>query len=486
MSNLKAVAIKNLIIWTDNPRMANEQIFTENEAIQILIDEVGLNKMKVLAKDIFSYGLNPHRQPIAVLNNDGIYNIYDGNRRITVIKCVLGGDKRFKNIKNLIGLTLDTEILVYVTDVEEALRLIEVEHTGESEGRGQIPWEAYQRDYALRQNHKQAVYPFAYEVSRICNLSRKSDFKKIPYTDLDTVFRNEKIKQLFGIKNEWNFKSADFIKEVYQKLHNAKTRIPYSRYLPRLNNEDELNKFRLQLFPEVQEKNQQTEFTSVEEQKQHDHKKIAPQEYNFSKSPELLKYKNLKGSEHGAELEKRKKNSYKVNPALLFQWRGKGINIDHAVFKPTLEFAIGFQINTDSELRRIAPYLYRVLLEIALRHWCSWYKSNENYFNVNSITDYKKIKNCLLGTTSDEVSFVSKNKIEYVIQVLEIIKDSVKNSAIRACFKGRSTQSYASMIQEFNDVIHGSKEFIDKSTLEKYDEMILNYLVALSISLNNP
>ena len=65
------------------------------------------------------------------------------------------------------------------------------------------------------------------------------------------------------------------------------------------------------------------------------------------------------------ESPKRKNNSYKVNPALLFQWRGKGINIDHAVFKPTLEFAIGLQINTDMELRRIAAYLYRVLLEIA-------------------------------------------------------------------------------------------------------------------------
>ena len=491
MGDLKTVSIKNLIVWTDNPRMANEQILTEAEAIQILIDEVGLNKMKALAKDVFSYGLNPHRQPIAASNNDGTYNVYDGNRRISVIKCVLQGDNRFRNIKNVIGLTLDTEILVYITDVEEALRLIELEHTGESDGRGQIPWESFQRDYAFKQNHKQAVYPYAYEVSRICNLNRKSDFKKIPYTDLDTIFGNEIIKQLFGIENEWNFCNEDFIKEVYQKLHDTKTGIPYSRYLPRLKNEDELNKFKLQLFPEPQ-KSLQLEYSSVEGSKQYDHGsnvKAESPENNFPKIETAYinkEYTGSKTSERDTEPEKRKNNSYKVNPSLLFQWRGKGINVDHAVFKPILEFSIGLQINTDMELRRIAAYLYRVLLEIALRYWCDWYKSNENYFNINSITDYQRIRDCLLGTTSVEVSFISENKIKYVIQVLESIKNPVMNSTIRARFKGRSAQSYADMVREFNEIIHGSKEHIDKSTLEKYDEMVLNYLVALSISLNNP
>ncbi|WNX85934.1 hypothetical protein RWV98_06610 [Agathobaculum sp. NTUH-O15-33] len=466
---------------------------TEDEAIQILIDEVGLNKMKVLASDIFSHGLNPHRQPIAVLNENGTYNIYDGNRRISVIKCVLWKDTRFKKIENKIDLTLDTEILVYVTDVEEALRLIEVEHTGEAGGRGQIPWEAFQRDYAFRQNHKQAIYPYAYEVSKICNLNRKSDFRKIPYTDLDTIFKNEIVKEIFGVDDEWDFTNVDFIKSTYQKLRDAKTRGPYSRYLPRLKSEKELEEFKQLLFPNTEHHaTPQLVLPSAVEAKQYgddfEPKKvflpsISNQADTTSDAVEQsgpITYTSTPGS------EKRKNNRYKVNPALLFQWRGKGINIDHAVFKPTLEFAIGLQINTDMELRRIAAYLYRLLLEIALRYWCIWYQANEGAFNTGSIANYNKTRDCLFGTTSTEVSFISENKINHVIQVLESIKHPAKNHMIRDCFKGRSVQSYCDMIRELNNIIHGSKEHIDKTTLEKYDDMVLKYLVALSISLNDP
>lgn len=493
MGSLVPIAIKDLIVWTDNPRMANEQILTEDEAIQILIDEVGLNKMKVLAKDIFSRGLNPHRQPIAVLNNNGTYNVYDGNRRISVIKCVLLEDTRFENIDNIIALTLDTKVLVYVTDVEEALYLIEVEHSGEAGGKGQIQWEAFQRDYALKQNHKQAIYPYAYEVSKICNLNRKSDFKKIPYTDLDTIFKNEIVKKIFGIDSEWDFNNVDFIKTTYQKLHDAKTRIPYSRYLPRLKGEKELEEFKQLLSPDIKERTTpQLVLPTTPEAKQYgddfnpEKASSLPTSIQIDTTSDAVGQSDTTTYTATPESPKRKNNSYKVNPALLFQWRGKGINIDHAVFKPTLEFAIGLQINTDMELRRIAAYLYRVLLEIALRYWCTWYQKNEGLFNTGSLSDYKRIKDCLFGTTSTEVSFISENKVKYILQVLESIKNSTKNLGIRACFKGRSAQSYCDMVHELNEIIHGSKEYIDKSILEKYDEMVLKYLVALSISLSDP
>jgi len=466
--------------------MANEQILTETEAIQILIDEVGLAKMKVLAKDVFTNGLNPHRQIIAVSNNNGTYNIYDGNRRVSIIKSVLWGDARFSGIENSVALTLDSKILVYITDETEALRLIEVEHTGEAEGRGQIPWEAFQRDYAFKHNNKEAVYPYAYEVSRICNLNRKSDFKKVPYTDLDTIFGNEIVKELFGINDDWDFNNTDFIKEVYQRLCDAKTSIPYSRYLPRLKGEKEVAEFTKRLFPDTRkEVAQQPQAASSSSPNKYEYTPTSEQTSHGSGTDGTPPPTDAKADASTSESASRKNNSYKVNPALLFQWRGKGVNIDHAVFKPTLEFSIGLQINTDMELRRIAPYLYRVLLEMALRHWCNWYRSNESVFNTNSLSDYNKIKDCLFGTTSSEVSFISENKIKYIISVLESIKKPTQNSAIRACFKGRSDQAYANMVGELNEIIHGSKEYIDKSTLEKYDQMILNYLVALSISLND-
>lgn len=492
MANLKTVAINDLIVWTDNPRMANEQIFAETDAMNILIEEVGIKKMKALAQDIFSHGLNPHRQPIVVSNNNGTYNVYDGNRRITVIKCVLQGDERFKKIENEIGLKLETEILVCVADAEEAFRLIEIEHAGEGDGQGQINWEAFQRDYAFNQNRKPVVYPYAFKISRICNLTRKSDFKKIPYTDLESIFQNEIIKQLFGIKNEWDFNNVNLIKEVYQRLCDAKTRTPYSRYLPRLKNEEELSKFKLKIFSEKQESLHSTPEKSKEDDSNPSSNTLVlahdlPTTTHNSERNIILSKRPTSGKTLAQEAlsDRRKYNNYKVNPIVLFQWRGKGINIDHPVFKPTLAYAIGLQINTEMESRRIAPYLYRVLLEIALRHWCVWYQSNESLFNINNIPNYKMIKDNILGTTSAaDVSFASEKKIKNVILVLKNIKNRTSNFDIRAYFKNRSSESFADMIKEFNEVIHGVKEYIDASALEKYDEMVLNYLIALSISLN--
>lgn len=493
MGEQKTVKIKDLIVWTDNPRMANEQITNELEAINILIDEVGLNKMKALAKDVFTNGLNPHRQPIAVINADGTYNVYDGNRRISVIKSVLHGDKRFNRIDNEIGLTVETGINTYVTDIDEALRLIEVEHTGEAEGRGQIPWEAFQRDYAFKQNNKNAIYPYAYEISKICKLNRKSHFKRIPYTDLDTIFSNEIIKNLFSIEEDWDFSNTDFIKDVYARLCNAKTRTPYSRYLPRLKNEIELSSFRSRLFPELEKDSSKEPSKEYTETQGHETKKeggTSTSTYSYSPAYNAATHKATENkqettSKNESEDDKQKRNNYKVSPLVLFNWRGKGINIDNAVFKPTLNFAISLQINTGSEMKRISAYLYRVLLEIAFRHWVEWFRYNESKFNVNNIENYSSVKDGIIGTTNESTSFVTENKAKNIISVLKNIKTSVKNSEIRTYFKNRPVSDYGKMINELNEVIHGSKEYIDNSILEKYDTMISDFLIALSVSLND-
>jgi len=89
----------------------------------------------------------------------------------------------------------------------------------------------------------------------------------------------------------------------------------------------------------------------------------------------------------------------------------------------------------------------------------------------------------LLGTTSQSVSFVNGNKLKNAIKVLECIKNGKKNSDIRDCFKNRSAFEYEKMVDELNEVIHGAKEYIDSAVLVKYDEMILKYLIALSVSM---
>ncbi|MFB5270017.1 hypothetical protein ACE41H_24990, partial [Paenibacillus enshidis] len=229
------VPLRNLIVWHDNPRAAIEMSESEDEAIDILFEVEGKSKMLALATDVAEFGLNSHRQPIVVRSGDS-YIVFDGNRRISVLKLLAKGDKRVKGIKNHINVSLDTKVFVYVTDRDEALRLIEIEHSGEQGGRGQIDWDAYQRDYALNNMNKTPAYPRAFRVSQICNLFYKKDFKKIPYTDLEGIFINVALKRIFKISADWDFENEATIKNVYSKLiENKPPKQPYSRYLVKLN-----------------------------------------------------------------------------------------------------------------------------------------------------------------------------------------------------------------------------------------------------------
>ena len=489
MGSLEHIAIKNLVVWTDNPRVASGDVLQESEAIQILIDEVGLGKMKELAKDIFKYGLNSHRQPIVVSNGNGTYNIYDGNRRISVMKCVFDSKTPFDQTVNEIGLTPETELLVYVTDTEEALRLIENEHSGESGGKGQIPWEAFQRDYAYVQNKKSPFYSYAYHVSKICGLNKKAHFSRIPYTDLDTLFSNEIVKRLFSVESDWDFDNEELIKGAYQRLCDAKpNRVPYSRYLPQLKTEAAINDFKQKLFPA----NTIGATDGTTERQPGPSSPAGQSTIDAGKGARTPSANDV--SAHAAPKETSEKeettggprrNTYRSTASVLFQWKGKGINIGDPIFGPTLEFAIGLQINTDSDLKRIAPYLYRILLEIALRYWINWYRNNEAKFNTNNLTDYQTIKTNLLDTTSQSSSFINPNKLKNTMKVLENIKNSTKQSTIKTLFKNRSLDEYGKMIDELNEVIHGSKEYIDNAVLVKYNEMALSCLSALSISMTD-
>jgi len=247
-----SVPLKKLLVWHDNPRAAIEMSENEEEAIDILFEVEGKSKMLSLAADVAQFGLNSHKQPIVVRNeNMDSYVVFDGNRRISVLKLLAKGDKRVKGIVNHLNFSLDTEIYVYVTDRVEALRLIEIEHSGEQNGKGQIGWDSFQRDYARYNMGKSPEYPRSFKVSQVCDLLYKKDFKKIPYTDLETIFNNHSIKRIFGIINDWDFNNQDKIREVYLKLVKHKPRQPYSRYLVKLNElGSEYEQFKIKLVHE--------------------------------------------------------------------------------------------------------------------------------------------------------------------------------------------------------------------------------------------
>lgn len=208
----KTLKLDDLSIWSDNSRHFTENLtligVSEVEIINILIDVVGEEKMFNLAADIVaSKGLMRNIFPIIVETN-GKYLVYDGNRRISSLKLlknpdIIEGHVFKEKIRNLVracdDLSFIDNVSVYITDENEALELMDKTHNGEQEGVGLIPWEAFQRDGSLVKRGQEAKYPISYSIANIMEFSKKSHFL-IPYTDLNRLFSSEKLRTCFGIK----------------------------------------------------------------------------------------------------------------------------------------------------------------------------------------------------------------------------------------------------------------------------------------------
>lgn len=245
MGENKNVRLADLLVWSDNPRISNSRVENENAAISLIYEIVGSDKMDKLAEDIDEHGLHANKMPIVVLADEsGKYEVYDGNRRISILKLFASNDERINKFSNKQKFSLDTNILVHITTKQDALRMMEIDHSGENNGVGQIAWKAFERDNALEKLGRQCMYPLAREVSKICDLRQKKHFRKIPYTDLNSIYNSRIIKSIFDI-DSWDFNDTKFIKTTYNAFVACKpSNKPYSRYLKDLSDNQALDKFK--------------------------------------------------------------------------------------------------------------------------------------------------------------------------------------------------------------------------------------------------
>ena len=229
------VKLKDLNLWTDNPRISSEMDRIENEleVIELIVFIEGREKMVNLAANIAANGLNPNKQPTVVYNEQkGNYDLYDGNRRIAAMKSLALNLEYTKEVVNTRNISLETEVLVYSTNREEALILMEIDHSGEQKGVGQISWDSFRRDLARNHMNKEPMYPRAFLVAQKCNLKLKN-FEIIPYTDMESIFNNNQIKKIFNL-DESDFTDKRKMSAIIQVLEKYKPEKSYSRFLPKL------------------------------------------------------------------------------------------------------------------------------------------------------------------------------------------------------------------------------------------------------------
>lgn len=243
MGSREYVSIDDLLIWSDNPRhglqVEDTEGLVESEIINILIDVVGPDKMYNLLEDIFiSKRLMENITPVVVPHGEK-YFVYDGNRRVSVLKILLNpsiveNDELRQKIVRLIGdadITFAKKVFVFITNRVDALELMDKMHSGEQDGVGMIPWESFQRDVSMNNREKPVKYPYAFRVARTLKYNRKSHFK-IPYTDLDRLFRSPSFQECFSLSNvsDNEFASrASYAIEMLQKYKSLKRFKSFSR-----------------------------------------------------------------------------------------------------------------------------------------------------------------------------------------------------------------------------------------------------------------
>jgi uncharacterized FlaG/YvyC family protein len=495
--------IKDLLIWSDNPRHSQLENVEESLVIELLWEEVGKNKMMELIKDIASNGLSPHKFPIVVNKDDSLY-VYDGNRRISAYKYLAKNDEND-------DFSLETEIKVYCTSEEEAYRIMELEHNGEQKGVGVIPWEAYQKDFSYGKRGLTVIYQNAYYVSNICGLSKKKDFKRIPYTDLDSIFLNKKITEIFNENGVWDFQNEEYIKKVYQILINVKPHgVSYSRYLKTINNNtDAFSAFKDKVDNELVQpiqiqaqsfssddmvnsklcKDDNTTNNIVSNQ-------IPSLEANTAKVSSITSEEDPLPNHNQA-----KRNNYKSAKYVLFQFQGCGLKFLCQVYNTNYLYIEKKGIDEHSQDALIAPFLYRLLLECAIRKWLEKYHNEsilKRNFNIGNLNEKKfKEKNFISDFLSivvseknkvkvNDTSLVTSERILTLISIISQIKNNEKMKEIKKIKKGESYQKdLPQIIDEINSVMHGTKTNLGFVQLKEIDRLVKQILMLLSVSLNN-
>lgn len=212
MATIKSIALSNLLIDTQNPRLENI-IEGQNDALRV-IAKTQNRKLLVLAKDISKNGLSPIDLPIVmpVDEENRRFVVLEGNRRIAALKIlenpeIIRGavrDTLFKAFKQL-GTEYQKQPIelidcVVVSSREEADHWIELRHTGENEGAGIVSWGATEIE-RFRERRRGAKSPslqilqFLEEKKIISPETRR----KVPITSLKRLIKTPYIRKQLGI-----------------------------------------------------------------------------------------------------------------------------------------------------------------------------------------------------------------------------------------------------------------------------------------------
>ena len=202
MSHKKlSIKTEDLLINLENPRF--EPVKNQKEALIIMLKKMK-PKIKKLAEDIVKNGLDPSKPLRIFKENSGKYSVLDGNRRLTAIKMILNPriiqtdtntKSFFQKLKKNIKTDLSKLDCVIFSNKKDANHWIELEHTGENSGKGQVPWDPEQKERFKLQNSGSTR-----EYTKVIDFMTKNDIniKKGKATNTERFVMTAYVKEKIG------------------------------------------------------------------------------------------------------------------------------------------------------------------------------------------------------------------------------------------------------------------------------------------------
>lgn len=219
----KIIKVTDIQLDQENPRFP--PVNSQREAIDAMLLDQG-EKVATLALDIYQNGLNPSVK--LILFKDGKRFIDgDGNRRLTALKILETPSlaDAFPKVRKKIDMILKrpgavpTEAgCVVFSDRTAARHWISVNHGGEQEGRGQINWNAEQKD---RFERKPSIGLEALDLLTHKGLITSVDKSQVNKSTLDRLLSYKEVKSDLSITKKgdhFNFGNVDHLRKAVLNL----------------------------------------------------------------------------------------------------------------------------------------------------------------------------------------------------------------------------------------------------------------------------
>ena len=227
---IKTLSISQINVDQKNPRLKDTS--SQQRAINEMFEDQG-DKIIKLASHIAKHGLNPTER-FLVFKENKKYVDGDGNRRLIALKVletpnILDNGKWKKQIKKIqVTITLPSQLECAVFNNREDAKIwISLNHNGQGQGEGRIPWGSAAKD---RFNQTQSIGTQIIE-----KYVNKKDREKYQKTTVDRFFNYKDIKENLNIKLDdkgfIDFLKIDtqYIKPVVQSLANVKVADVYDK-----------------------------------------------------------------------------------------------------------------------------------------------------------------------------------------------------------------------------------------------------------------